>query len=294
MKSKLIIGCGYVGHRVAKQWLANGDSVMAMTRSADRATQFSEQGIQPLIGDVVAPQVLQPLAEPGRISTLLYAVGFDRSADHSKHEVYVNGLKRVLDSVAGSIDHFIYVSSISVYGQSNGEWIGEDTDRQPNTDGGRICLEAEQLIHDTFSNSPTRHTILRFAGIYGPDRVLRRVDSLKNAEPIAGNPDGYLNLIHVDDGVAAVLAAETNETAGPAYVVSDGQELTRREYFTTLAELVDAPTPVFDTNAPQGNRPTKAGLNKRCKADRLINELGVTLTYPTARTGLIHALGIRN
>ena len=181
-------------------------------------------------------------------------------------------------------------SEMCIRDRSDGEWIDEESSCEPTTDGGRICLEAEQLIHDKFAGSPVRSTILRFAGIYGPDRVLRRVDSLKNNEPIAGNPDAYLNLIHVDDGVETILASEMAESTDSIYVVSDGQELTRRQYFTTLAELVDAPAPLFDANAPQGNRPAKSGLNKRCRNDRLIRELGVTLKYPAVGDGLRQAL----
>ena len=37
---RLIIGCGYLGRRVAQRWLDAGDTVAALTRSADRAAQF--------------------------------------------------------------------------------------------------------------------------------------------------------------------------------------------------------------------------------------------------------------
>jgi nucleoside-diphosphate-sugar epimerase len=287
MKSKLIVGCGYLGHRVAGRWLANGDVVMALTRSIERAKQFQAEGMSPLIGDVVDPESLASVDE---VSTLVYAVGFDRSAEHSKHDVYVNGLKRILDSVADAVEHFIYVSSISVYGQSHGEWIDEDSRCEPTTDGGRICLEAEQLIHDTFADKTARYNILRFAGIYGPGRLLRRVESLKCAEPIGGNPDAFLNLIHVDDGCDAVVACEEIGRANATYVISDGQGSTRRDYFRTLARLVDAPEPVFDASATPGSRPGNSGLNKRCCNNRMLSELEVEMSYPSIEDGLVQSL----
>ena len=55
--------------------------------------------------------------------------------------------------------------------------------------------------------------VLRFAGIYGPGRVLRRASLLKG-QPVPGDGERFVNLIHVDDGVRAVLAAEENADAG--------------------------------------------------------------------------------
>ena len=49
---KLILGCGYVGSRVAAAWLDNGDEVTAVTRSGEHAGKLSARGIQPIVGDV--------------------------------------------------------------------------------------------------------------------------------------------------------------------------------------------------------------------------------------------------
>ena len=50
--SKLIIGCGYLGKRVAAEWLDQGQRVSALTRSEEHADRFRSQGIEPIIGDV--------------------------------------------------------------------------------------------------------------------------------------------------------------------------------------------------------------------------------------------------
>jgi saccharopine dehydrogenase-like NADP-dependent oxidoreductase len=38
--TRLIVGCGYVGLRVASLWLAAGDRVLAVTRTAQKAAEF--------------------------------------------------------------------------------------------------------------------------------------------------------------------------------------------------------------------------------------------------------------
>ena len=71
---KLIIGCGYVGLTVAREWVKQGDQVSALTRSEDNARKFTESGIQPVLGDITQPESLERLPEA---DTVLYAVGFD-------------------------------------------------------------------------------------------------------------------------------------------------------------------------------------------------------------------------
>ncbi|MFP6574134.1 MAG: NAD-binding protein, partial [Pirellulaceae bacterium] len=74
---KLIIGCGYLGQRVAHKWLQAGDQVTVLTRSAQRASELSKAGLQALVGDLTRPDSLPsfPVCE-----TVLYAVGYDRSS----------------------------------------------------------------------------------------------------------------------------------------------------------------------------------------------------------------------
>lgn len=278
---KLVIGCGYLGLRVAKRWLADGHRVWAVTRSASRALEFSQQGIRPIVADICDPASLHQLPA---VQTLLFAVGYDRSSGKSQQEVYVDGLRNVLQQVVPQTDHFLYISSSSVYGQSDGEWVDEDSECRPVQAGGKCCLAAESLVRESFPSESRRSNALRLSGIYGPGRLLARVESLRNGEPISGQPDAWLNLIHVDDAAAAVLACETRGIPGQTYLVSDDQPVQRGEYYGLLATLCGAQAPRFDTEvtAARGS----GGLNKRCRNWRLRRELKVDLAYPTISAGL--------
>ena len=143
MKTRLIIGCGYLGLRVAKRWRAQGDRVFAVTRSAERADAFRQQGLLPVLADVTRRDTLAalPAAE-----TVAYSVGYDRTAGRSMREVYVAGLLAVLGSLPASVGRVIYISSTGVYGQSGGDWVHENSACEPTRESGRICLEAEQTL----------------------------------------------------------------------------------------------------------------------------------------------------
>ena len=284
--SVLIIGCGYVGQRAAQAWLSEGRSVSALTRSAENAARLAALGITPIIGDVTRPASLTDLPAADLV---LYAVGFDRSAAHSQRAVYVDGLKNVLAEIHTRTGHWIYLSSTSVYGQTAGEWVDESSPCEPLRENGQVCLDAERVIESQLGgNSTTEFQILRLAGISGPNRLLARVAALREGEPLAGNPDGYLNLIYVEDIVRTISACASRGVTGQTYLVSDDRPMTRRAYYETLAQLIGAAPPQFGGGG--SGRHGAESLNKRCKNRRLREELAVELAYPTIETGLPAAL----
>lgn len=272
---KLLIGCGYLGERVAREWLRQGDEVWALTRSVSNAERFANLGLKPVIGDVLDPNSLRtlPAAE-----SVLYAVGFDRTSGANKRAVYVEGLNNVLSEVRATCGRFLYVSSTSVYGQDAGEFVNEASPTTPSEENGCICCDAEAIVRQLKPDA----IILRLAGIYGPGRLLARVEQLRRGERLTGNPEAWLNLIHVEDAVRAVLAAEVRGVPGETYLVCDDRPLPRREYYAALAQAVGTVSPQFevpDTNA-------KKRLNKRCVNRRLRTELRVALQFPTVTDGL--------
>jgi nucleoside-diphosphate-sugar epimerase len=213
---------------------------------------------------------------------LLYAVGYDRRSEASKRVVYVDGLAHVLEQISPRLRRLLYVSSTSVYGQDGGEWIDETSEAQPTTEDGRIVLAAEETVRKACPAGVA--TVLRFSGIYGPGRLLRRIESVRTGEPIAANPDGFLNLIHVDDGARILSRLAECEAVHATYLITDDRPVRRREYYRLLSQLAGAKEPVFRF---EGN----GGLNKRCSNARLRSELGEVWDFPTIESGLPHAAG---
>jgi nucleoside-diphosphate-sugar epimerase len=269
----LIFGCGYLGRRVAQAWLKQGRRVAALTRG--RSEELANDGIAPLRGDVLDPASLEGLPAA---RTILYAVGMDRSAGRTMREVYVEGLRNVLAQAPQA--KWISVSSTGVYGQTDGGTVDETSETEPIEESGKIVLEAERLLHAVRPDA----VILRFAGIYGPGRLLRREPILRG-EPFVGDAEKWLNLIHVSDGVQAVQLAEAKAAAGRTYLVSDGTPVTRRDYYSHLAEVLKAPPARFESG------PAKLEPNRRIANARLVQELGFVPAFPDYRAGLADAAG---
>jgi len=300
----LIIGCGYLGSRIANAWLASGRRVVALTRN--RVDELTKLGIKPIVGDVLDPASLAGSLSRSRepsgttlqdsesrsargtypelpaFSTVLYAVGLDRAAGRSMHDVYVGGLANVLAALP-QVDRIIYISSTSVYGQTDGSLVDELAETVPLEDSGRTVLEAERTLRASRPDA----IILRFAGIYGPDRLLRKAAILAG-KPFVGDAEKWLNLIHVDDGCRAVQLAETSATPGSTYNIADDTPVTRRQFYTRLVEALSSGPARFEPHPP-GQVPTREA-NRRISNAKAKRELGFVPMFPSYIEGLANAV----
>ncbi|MEO2041618.1 MAG: SDR family oxidoreductase [Pirellulales bacterium] len=271
--SRLIVGCGYLGQRVARRWIQSGSTVFAITRSPENAEMLSAENIHPIIGDVTAadgsPKSLRDLPE---VDTVLWSVGFDRSADASYHDVHVTGLLHILEKIPNT-PRVIFISSTGIWGNETADDVDESTPACPTREAGRVLLEAEAAL-EKHPKGPG--VALRLAGIYGPDRLPRVTDIVEN-KPIPANPESWLNLIHVDD--AASVICDITEVPSPEslYVVSDTTPIRRKDWYSSLAQLTNSPPPRWAAEATR-----LRGGNKRVNSSRIWNAIQKRPDHPNA------------
>jgi nucleoside-diphosphate-sugar epimerase len=279
--TKLIVGCGYLGYRVAQHWLEAGQAVVGVTRSPAGAEGLKQQGIQGVAADITRPATLDGLPEA---ETALFAVGYDATSGLSRRDYYVNGLRAVLKALSPKTERFILISSTAVYGQTDGQWIDEDSACQPKTESGKALLEAENVL--AASRFGPCAVILRLAGIYGPGRLLRKEKDLLAGKPIVAVKDRYLNLIHVDDAATIVTALDKHHKLPCIYLVSDGHPVKYCDYITHLAKLLNVTDPQFQEPIAGQTIQNRRLSNKRISNARILRELCVQLEYPTYKEGL--------
>jgi nucleoside-diphosphate-sugar epimerase len=275
----LIFGCGYVGLQVARQFVSAGLSCAAVTRSQEKAAILKSQSIEPVLAEITEAQSLAVLPAAKRI---LWAVGYDRNSTASKREVYVDGLRNALIATAPAAESVVSISSTSVWGFDDGRWVDELTPVAPSTEGGEICATAEEVVRTLCPAG--KFTILRLAGIYGPGRLLAKVEALKHQQPIAGSGEAWLNLIHQAD--AAALAYRLLCEGGPEVVVGvDREPVQRIDYYSELARRIGSAPPVFD----EASLPKRGsgGLNKRVRS-QFSDQF--EFRYESYRSGLAQAV----
>jgi nucleoside-diphosphate-sugar epimerase len=338
MKSvRLIVGCGYVGSRVASCWLANGDRVLAITRTEERAVELRAAGIEPIVWNWLS-QPLPTELPPVPLATLLIAVSHSPppgQLPETAHAVGLENLWRWVQSqeiavspcgIQRDMPRWIYLSTTGVFAPTGSatreaDWVDESSAVGPVRPGSIAALGGEDWINKSICAA--NRVILRPAGIYGPDRV-PRWQAIRDQKPLEVDPASYLNLIHVDDLVAAILAVADHPAPSDLYCVSDGNSPTRKEYYEWISHSMGLPLPVFVPSGEQPNRespnrespnresPTKTATgepmirmqdgaslqnrpvsrsdsNKRVSNQKLLAELNLQLRYPTFRQGL-HSL----
>jgi len=281
----LIVGCGYIGWRVA-QWLMadkHHGPVYAVTRTRQKADQLAAQGITPIVADWTDRRSLASLPSCKRV---LVAVSYDARSNRSREESQIGGLSHLLDMLNLDCD-ICYLSSTGVFHQNDGRWVDESSPARPLGAGGVAHLRAESLLHR--HRPEGRWVILRLAGIYGPNRIPRVADVLAG-RPIDGPHSGYLNLIHRDDAAAAVLAAwSRSEDRQRLYLVSDDLPVIRRRFYEQIAVLSGVQPPQFAANATP-TLSARSASNKRIWNRRFRHDLLPRLRYPTYVEGLTDLL----
>ncbi len=277
---RLVIGCGFLGLPLALRWQNQGDSVFATTRNEQRSLEFSDIGLHPLILDTTDPVSLEQLQQQS-FDTVVVAVGMDRSRYDSVHHVYVGGLENVLKNLSEDIGQLIYVSSTGVYGDFGGEWVDESSPTDPQRDGGKACLEAEQLLQS--SRFSDRATVLRMSGLYGNERVPTK-SAVESKQWNKLSATGYLNLIHVDDAVSAVCIAADQNLVDETFLVSDSNPTLRREYYQFLADKFELGPIPWANVAPDPN--SRGSSSKRISNRKFLEQTGLELKHPDFRSGL--------
>ncbi|WP_428306390.1 NAD-dependent epimerase/dehydratase family protein [Lacipirellula sp.] len=299
--TRIIFGLGYLGSRVANLWRDQRDHTWASTRRDDPTEAMFVARTLTAQADVTKPETLGWLREVSShmgapTESLLYAVGYDRTAAPDIHSVYADGLQNVLAALPASVTRVIYISTTGVYGTAGGGWVDETTPTAPHRDGGKASLAAEEILRA--HPLGRRSAILRLAGIYGPGRV-PYLDRLRASEPIAAPSAGWLNLIHVDDAARIVVAidrwlADRNEADSPhLFCVSDGVPAVRGEYYAEAARLIGAPPPQFTTPPADSPAAARAGADRRvsnAKLRKWMATQGLALQYPNYREGLAQIL----
>lgn len=213
--SLLILGCGYLGSRLATRAVSAGWKVGALTRNPQTCRQLASIGVHPQICAGLSSNCWHEELDTKDWSTVVNCVGSGSGGPDGYHSSYVEGMLSIMkwNSRSQPIQRFIYTSSASVYGDFGGEWADESVPTIPTSPQGKIILESERIIT---GQSLPNWFILRLGGLYGPGR-----DSfLRNRTPAdpGATSDPYLNLIHVDDACAAILKLADPLTTLPSAV----------------------------------------------------------------------------
>jgi nucleoside-diphosphate-sugar epimerase len=278
----LIVGCGYVGLPLGVELIRLGHEVSGLRRSVSAENELKAAGIQPLFGDVTKPETLAALPQNFDWVVNCVAAGGD-AADY--RQVYLQGTRHLIEWLGPSLPKkFVYTSSTSVYGQTDGSQVKESSPTEPLAETAKVLLETEKLLLAAVAERKFPAVILRVAGIYGPGRGHWFKQFLKNEARMEGDGSRFLNMIHRDDLIGCIIAALKSGRAGEIYNAVDDEPVSQLHFFQWLAQALDQPLPPSEPEYPDAAR--KRGVtNKRVSNRKLKMELGHQFKYPNFRKG---------
>ncbi|OIO68115.1 MAG: NAD(P)-dependent oxidoreductase [Zetaproteobacteria bacterium CG12_big_fil_rev_8_21_14_0_65_55_1124] len=278
----LVLGCGYVGERLAAACNAKGMRVSGTTRSQERAAELAAKGVEAVV--VATPADLPDSLLAG-VDAVVDSIPLSRSGQ-SMHAPQLEWLPLIAPKMT-RIKWAGYLSTTGVYGDADGAWVDESWPCNPGSPRGMERLRAEQAWLDSVAFSE----IFRLAGIYGAGRNI--LDRLRAGDyrAVQWQPPHYSNRIHVDDIVSALLAAMNRPRPGRIVNLADDDPVPHADYVTELARLIGAPSPVLLTPAEGEDQLSPMALeffrdNKRVSNRLLHAELLPELAYPGFREGL--------
>ena len=244
---------------------------MGLRRDARRLPEE----IRALPADLDEPASLG--AVPPHTDAVVYAAAADAADEAAYRRAYVRGVRNLAGLFAGRgevPERLLFVSSTSVYGESGGEWVDEETPPRPPRFNGRIVLEGERAA----GAAGARHaTVVRFGGIYGPGRG-RLIERVREGAGCAPAPVHWTNRIHAEDCAGVLHHLLELVDPAPLYVAVDDEPAPRREVMEWLAARMGLPCP------PPGGAPVRAGRGRRCRNARL-RASGYRFRHPTYREG---------
>jgi nucleoside-diphosphate-sugar epimerase len=278
----LIVGCGYVGLPLGAELVRQGHEVFGLRRSDTGSAELRDAGIKPVIADITHPASLAQL--PGPFDWVVNCVSSSRGAQDYR-EVYLQGTRNLLDWLASAPPKkYVYTSSTSVYGQTDGSSVKESSPTEPKSETAQILVETERLLLDAASQKNFPVVILRVAGIYGPGRGHLFQQYLRDEAKISGKGERFINMIHFDDVVGSIRTALQSGRAGDIYNAVDDEAIAQIHFFRWLSETLGKEMPPFATEAENAGR--KRGLtNKKVQNRRLKMELGYQFKFPNFRLG---------
>lgn len=270
----LLAGCGDLGTEAGLRFDALGHRVVGWRRSPAKLPA----AIEGVAADLSAAD-LPPV--PADTTAVVIAVAADSPSEEAYRAAYVDGLTHVLDALARDAvapQRVLFVSSTAVYGDAGGGWVDERTPPAPGGFSGRVLMEAEQLLQDSFRDTATTATSLRLGGIYGPGRT-RLIDQVRGGTAVVPEDIRYTNRIHRDDAAAVIVHLATMPPQpAPVYIGVDDDPADLGTVLRFLAfEMGIAEPPVGDAGPARGG-------NKRCR-NELLRSTGYGFKFPSFREG---------
>ncbi|MBL3657824.1 SDR family oxidoreductase [Fulvivirga sediminis] len=226
-----IIGCGWLGLPLSKELAKIGHQVHGSTTQEMKIPLIEGANVKPYLLDINHKGIKNNVFFDSEIIIITLPPSSDN---------YEENISRLIEAIEyNTISKVIFISSSSVYPNTNKRVKESDAKRIISKHSGVALLDIENQF---IKNKNFESSILRFAGLYGPDRHPGRF--LKRKSQLAGgmNP---VNLIHLDDCLAIIKTIIEKDAWGYIFNACADEHPTRKEFYTAASQSLGLPKPEF-------------------------------------------------
>lgn len=245
-------GTGLLGSHLIERLLTEGYRVRALVRETSDTSFLESLGVELVRGDITeAPERLKE-GMAGVTHVFHCAAHVDDHGPRGKMvDINVNGLRNVLEAVReAELRRFIFVGSLVVYGAADQVDVDESSPFVETGDNyNHTKIECERALREFVRKTGLPAVVLRPPYMYGPrDRQFfpRVCKSLRDGKwAYVGGGTAPFTLACVLNVVeACLLAAQCDEAMNEAFIITDGESITRRELVGILCDEMGYEPPV--------------------------------------------------
>jgi nucleoside-diphosphate-sugar epimerase len=237
-------GTGFIGRRLVEALtVACNVDVRVMARNLARATGVARFPVELVRGDVSVAADVERAVEG--CDLVFHCAAIARANPETARAVNVGGTENVLSAaLRASVERVVHISSLTVYGFPADGDLDETAPRQyQGMNYADTKLDAENIAFEYYERHGLPVSVIQPACVYGPfggswtQGVLNQL--LDDRVILVGEGEGLANPVYVDDVVHGILLAAVRDQAiGQAFLISDGDRVTWREFYGRYAQMV--------------------------------------------------------
>jgi len=243
---------GFIGSNLAARLIKEGQEVSGLVRKTSDLSFLKGLKVKLFFGDLSSRTLLDKATEGVDIVYHVAGLASDWGPIELFRKINVEGTKNLLkSSLESGVKRFVFISSTAVHGFGGFHNATEDFPKTPTI--FPYCItkrEAEDLVNRFHKERGLPTLIIRPGNVFGPKD---RTTFVKMAELLEKGQMVYINRgkpltcpTYIENLVDAILLAVNREdTVGETFIITDGLEITWKEYIDKIAEKLGVRRPLL-------------------------------------------------